>query len=157
MGWFLAVVVILVVLSLAIASPGFRYFLLFGSLGIGLYFWSLQEQEEKRILRARSAIKVSEIEITDARLSMDRFGKFSARITNNSKFPLRTLTLRISIEDCVEKGTQCRVVGEDDVSQYLSVPASQVRAMDTYANFSNLPALKNPRWFYRIETVEADL
>ena len=157
MGWFLAVIVILFVIWLAVASPGFRYVLLFGVLGSGLYFWSVQEQEEKRRQQARVAIKPTEIAIGDARLSMESVGKFTATVTNNSKFPLKALTLRISIEDCAEKGTQCRVVGEDTVSQYLQVPASQVRAMDTYANFSNLPALKNPRWFYRIETVEADL
>lgn len=157
MGWFLAVVVILFVIWLAVASPGFRYILLFGVLGSGLYFWSVQEQEDKRRQRARAAIKETEIEIGDARLSMESFAKFTATVTNNSKFPLRSLTLRISIEDCAEKETRCRVVGEDSVSQYLEVPASQVRAMDTFANFSNLPPLKNPRWFYRVESVEADL
>ena len=156
MGW-LAVIVVLVVISLAVASSGFRYVLLFGILGIGLYLWSVQDQDERRSRLARAAIKVNEIEIGDARLSMDAFGKFTATVTNNSKFPLKSLTLRIFIEDCAEKGSQCRVVGEDRVSQYLRVPVSQVRAMDTYANFTGLPALKNPRWFYRIESVEADL
>ena len=158
MGWFLAAVIValvVVVIALAVSSSGVRYVLLAGVLGIGLYLWSVQEQDERRSRLARAAIKVNEIEISDARLSMDAFGKFTATIINHSKFPLKSLTLRISIVDCAEKGVQCRVVGEDRLSQYLTVPVSQMRSMDTYANFSNLPALKNPRWFYRIESVEA--
>lgn len=151
----LAFLVLLFVIYLAVISPGFRYFLLLGIGAIALFVWSWSVQEERRMKRARSLIPHAQIEILDARLEMATFGKFTARVTNKSRHALNALSLRISIEDCSPNGKQCSVVGEDTVSDYLDVPPGQTRAMDAFATFRNLPQLRRPRWYYRIETVEA--
>ncbi|MDG2242237.1 MAG: hypothetical protein P8L66_01960 [Rhodospirillaceae bacterium] len=109
-----------------------------------------QAQEEAHAL---SFIEPSDIRIEDAVLS-GRFDKLTARISNQSDFTINRITIDILLSDCPQpaedapplpKGfilDDCEVIGASEVIEYILVPPSQVRQIDTYVMFEDRPPVK---------------
>lgn len=161
--------VVIAVLYFAIHFPRFRRGV-FITLGIvfglgalgGLYLWAENENANAKRERSKNLIKLNEIAITDATLSLGSLGKLQATVTNNSRYTLTDITLNVSVTDCPAKGLvppavvfKCTIVGESNASEYsISIPPGQRRAIDTYVSFSNLPDLKPEGWSWSYSIVE---
>ena len=154
MGWFLAAIVVVLVVYLAVINRQFRYFLLIVIAGIAAYGYYANILSENRKELARKLIKPTEIEIQEAELSVGPFGRLTARVRNRSRYTLTNLSLRVIVRDCEPDGKQCITVGESNASQYLTIPPGQTRAMNASVYFSDLPKLRKWHWDFHIKEIE---
>ena len=154
MGWFLAAIVVVLVVYLAVINRQFRYFLLIVIAGIAAYGYYANILSENRKELARKLINPTEIKIQEARLRVGPFGRLTARVTNRSRYTLTNLSLRVIVRDCEPDGKQCITVGEDTASEYFTIPPGQTRALDTPVRFNNLPKLRKWHWNFHIKEIE---
>jgi len=161
MGWLIATIVVLFFVWLLVVSPWFRRFAVVVVVVIGIGIWWFVSKQEEKARLAAERIKPTEIELTD--LSMwNSYGtsyQVGGKVRNLSPhYTVSRITLKISAYDCPgdEITPQCDVIGDQTVSAYLGVPPGQVRSLDEYVYFSNMPAsVRNFRWSYYLADVEA--
>lgn len=141
---------------LCIKYPGFRQFTLVAiGIVVAVIAWVLFDDDQKQ-RAARQLIAPSQIEISGARLiadySPDR-RRIVGEIANHSSHTLNSLTLAVMAYDCPDNrvDSRCRIIG--DASAYVGgeIPPRQVRSMDSYVYFDNMPTPQgNFLWTYRI-------
>ena len=161
MVWLIAIIAIA---FFVIAYPGFRKFLLvlFVGLiaaGVAIYFYFENElrQREKRELFARSLIGDLEVELQNLVMS-NNYGswKIKGLIKNNSRYQIEKIKLMVAVSNCDGNKRNCVVVGTDnDVTNYLDIPAGQARALDSFVTLRNLPQLTDWSWSYRVGYIQA--
>jgi len=190
MGELALAIVLLGTVYFAIHYRGFRRGLIFTLLGVfvlaavsGVVVWFYSQQEAQRRKIARTLIKSDQLEITDATLSIGTSAEMKALVTNRSPYPLKELTLEVTVIDCptnffdrsdssplspVKKGEEqpekkdrkCTAVGQSVVREYWigSIPSGQKRTFSGHARFDNLPPLKSNEWtwHYSIAEIVAD-
>jgi hypothetical protein len=160
-GLFLVGLVVMVM----VAYPAFRNFVFIVLLIIGGGIWWLidssnKEAEKSRAERsaqeyiAATAIKLADLKLENVNLKKASYGLsdfiLDGTVTNNSAFALGTMYFEVTFTDC--QNGNCRVVGQTTGSAAVTVPAGQVRALNSYAlRFDNLPPANGGRtWSYRV-------
>src|SRR5262245_19679357 len=161
MGWLAAIIGLIALVFFMIISRGFRYFIIaivavvvLGSLAF--YGWiemdserhrqdyERRQQAEAAEEAARSEAARSAIALRDLALDKVQFNKergsswtLTGNVTNNSKYPLRSLGFKVRVEDCSQvdwatppegitpKG--CITIGEATTRADVSVPPGQMR------------------------------
>jgi hypothetical protein len=62
----------------------------------------------------------------------------SGNVSNDSNSRLATIDFRVTLKDC--RGSNCRIVGQEDASASVDVPPQQMRAFGSVAiSFNDLP------------------
>lgn len=126
----------------------------------GIYIWQEEERVSAERERSKSLVKVSDIEVSNATLSLGVFGRLRATIANNSRHTLTDIILNVQVFECPQvigdsKKPKCRTVGEALASEYfLTIPPGQSRAIDPSVNFENLPELKEGDWNWSFSVTE---
>lgn len=118
----------------------------------GLYFYVNQQQEEQA---AKKLIAADQIEFRSLRLTSTVSSyKLLGEVRNNSLHELTSATLNLKAYDCPAQSItpDCSIIGEDDdVYVSATVPSNQVRAVDAYVSFYNMPEVKGHfLWSYFI-------
>jgi hypothetical protein len=91
-------------------------------------------------------IKKEQVKLEDVQLSRSGFGGYtlSGNVSNDSNSWLTTIDFQITLKDC--RGSNCRIVGQEDASASVDVPPQQTRAFGSVAiNFNDLPNV-GPVW-----------
>jgi hypothetical protein len=103
-------------------------------------------------------IKKEQVKLEDVQLSRAGFGGYalSGNVTNDSNSRLTTIHFRLTLQDC--RGSDCRIVGQEDTSASVSVPPEQMRGFGSVAiSFNDLPTLepaKSRSWSYTITSLK---
>jgi hypothetical protein len=158
-------IVIIGVLFLMIASPGFRVFALVVAaiIGCGLYYlitkqdseWAVrqrsqaqeaQEQAEAERLRW-GRIKPNEVEFRDVSFELVYSNHFDVKgaVKNNTDLVVTGIRFSAVPYDCplgATRWAQCEKIGGDELYAYATVPPNEVRAV--IATASLIPANKSP-------------
>jgi hypothetical protein len=158
MLWF---IVGLIVIFLAFGAAGVRTALKVAALVAALllvvvvvYIINHDMSAKAEREAAKKRIAISEIQFEDIRLSLGGFEKLTGRIRNgSSRYVLTGVEMAITVRDCVSG--VCDVVGQASHTVMLDVPPGQVRAVDDYVYFSNMPPKRGEyQWDYQIKSVE---
>jgi len=157
LGFLFGLLIVVVLILLAIAYRPVRWILaglaglaILGGLALALY---LQKEEHDREA-AKRRVSVSQLQFEDLVLWND---KITGRVRNNSGYTVTSIELELTLKDCVgDSPPHCDVVGQTTRSVYVSIPPGQVRGLDEYASFSDVPALRGKRqWSYRVTEISA--
>jgi hypothetical protein len=138
-----SVVLFLVLIVLAIGPPGFRKLVFVATTLCGLTAWYFidkanNDAETIRIAlaaaehAAATRIKTNEVQLTVELTKMSFGGGYALKgnVTNNSKFGLSGMTVRVTVTDCVAANS-CRVVGQEDATVSLKVPPGETSSFDS--------------------------
>lgn len=153
---FWAILSLIVVIVLAIVSPGFRYFaLIVGGIAVGGFYLMLENEkkrnEERRLNEAlarawsENAIRLGELQFNGVHLKNRSYGPYMALdgvVANNGKYMLDEFDVRVTLKDCEDKTkeTNCRIVGRASGTARPKVPSGQTRSFHTSdLEFDNLP------------------
>jgi len=115
MGW--VVVVLIVVVALAVVSPGFRYFALSAAVLAAGGFYVLLENERKGAEESRkrqavwgawsrSTIELKELHFSGVHLKNRSYGPYMALdgvVANNAKHALGEFDVEVTLKDCEDK------------------------------------------------------
>jgi hypothetical protein len=154
MGW--AILILIVVIFVAIISPGFRYFaLIAGCIGAGGFYWMLEndkkEAEDRRQREAawrawsQAAILFNELQFSGVHLKNRSYGPYMALngvVANNGKYTLHEFDVQVTLKDCEDKAkeTNCKIVGQASGTAGPSVPSGQTGSFGTSdLRFDDLP------------------
>jgi hypothetical protein len=91
-------------------------------------------------------IKKEQVQLEDVQLSQSGFGAYalSGNVSNDSNSRLTTIDFQITLKDC--RGSNCRIVGQEDASASVDVPPRQMRAFGSAAiSFNDLPDVGSSR------------
>jgi hypothetical protein len=110
-----------------------------------------KDYEEAKSL-THTAIKLDELSVRDVTLVGMVFypGRFllHGTVTNNSKYPLKSIRLEITITDCPSPtlsdasgaANACKIIGQRSIGTDIDVPPNQTRAFETKPLvFDNIP------------------
>jgi hypothetical protein len=161
MAWLAAAIFGVAVIYFAIHYPGFRKVVLWCvaiavALGVagGAYFYWDSLQQAKRTAYAKTLIHQDEVDFYDMKMSGDIARSVRGMVRNRSAYTLRSFRLGVVVQDCPD--VKCETIGEDEAwVSYIDVPPGQVRAFDTYVNFSHMPTPKAMQWNYRVTELQA--
>jgi hypothetical protein len=158
-------IVIIGVLFLMIASPGFRVFALVVAaiIGCGLYYlitkqnseWAVrqrsqaqaaQEQAEAERLRW-GKIKPSEVELRDANFQLAYLNTFNVQGTlkNKAHSPVTGIRFSATAYDCPNGASQwgqCEKIGGNELYAYATVPPNEVRGVSTSIVLPDMPKVR---------------
>jgi hypothetical protein len=151
-----AILIVIVVIVLAIISPGFRYFALVaaGVGGIALYLIveNNKREAENRAQKAAlqrewslKAIALDELHFSGVHLKNRSYGPYMALdgvVANNSKYTLAAFDVQVTLKDCEDKKkeTNCKIVGQAVGTARPEVPSGQSRSFFTSdLSLANLP------------------
>ncbi len=166
-GLFIVGLIIMAMVS----SPAFRNFVILLVILIGGGLWwaidsSNKTSEKNRIQQAAaeqfaiSAIKLSDLKVDGVKLIKQNYGLFDyvldGLVTNMSIYQLSTIYFEVTMTDC--QNNNCRIVGQQNTSASVYVPAGQMRAFSSYAiKFLNLPPSNGASrtWQYKITQLKA--
>ena len=85
-------------------------------------------------------IKKEQVRLEDVQLSQSGFGTYtlSGNVLNNSNDRVTTIDFQVTLKDC--RGSNCRIVGQEDTFASVDVPPQQMRAFGSVAiSFNDLP------------------
>lgn len=107
--------------------------------------------EQAQLQKAR-IFPLSDVKLSEVKLSLTSGGSFSGRIHNNSNDKaLNNLALKLLISDCEKSDeSNCVVVGERDINLDTVVPSGQARDFMTGLNFYLSPIVI--RGYMKIDT-----
>jgi hypothetical protein len=146
-----SLVLFLVFIVLAIGPPGFRKLVFVAATLCGLtawYFIDKSNNDAEAIREALAAaehaaatrIKADELQLYAVELTKISYGggyALNGTVTNNSKFVLSGITVRVTVTDCVA-AKSCRVVGQEDAIVNVTVPPGQSKSFGSIV-FESLP------------------
>jgi hypothetical protein len=158
MAYFVGVALFSVGFVLVIGPPGIRKFFFVAAAVFGLTFAYFVDKNNNDFEAFRVAslaketdaamrIKPEEVQLDSVKPISISFGAYELMgvVTNNSKFPLSGISLRIVLTDCVTSNS-CSIVGERDAFVRLAVPPGEARPFKaTPIAFINLPLLPQKR------------
>ncbi len=167
MWWLISFLVVVIAIWLFVVSKTFRILAIAVLVLVvgGIFAWFEYQERQTRI--AQSLIKHEEIEIRDLFLSKKSFSSYrlSGSLKNlNPSYTLSSMRLNLTFYDCPTGGgdkpedwVECEIIGEEQVSLFLTVPPGQVRGFDRSVYVSDLPKMKRRfAWGYSIESTRAD-
>jgi hypothetical protein len=158
--WIIGLAGFALIVWFMVKNRVFRYVVLgiVAVLSLGGWVWYEQDQEEER--RLSTLIRPHDIEVRDARLGTSGdYRTLTATIKNNSVYQLSSISITVTVFDCPvgqPSGPQCETVGEGTVWSGVSIPAGQIRAVETSVGLRNMPPLRGEmRWRYEIASLRA--
>lgn len=168
MAWIFGLIAVIGFTYTMYASERFRRFglgliaLIIALIVAGIaVLWFLEENGNRQRARALSAIPASQVTFTNLQLSDQGFRwRVTGNVLNRSPYPIRTLTLRVYLQECPSATSQqgCITTGQDDARFYVEVPAGQARQLDTNVQLANAATLgRGWSWEYSVIQIEADL
>jgi len=125
MGLLLVAAVVLLVAALVLRSAHPNRALLVAGVAIagavaGLVLYLVDRDRD-----APAAIALSELSLSDVRITQDRYGQqLSGAVHNGSTKRLGTLTLKVSFKRCAPEGA-CENLGEESPRIFLALPPGQ--------------------------------
>ena len=162
MAWLVGILVTIAIIWLMVVSPGFRAaaILIVAVVGGGIAWWihSESKEREKRQAEQAQAEILAASRVGDSDLDFDSVtlaNEYSTwylrgNVKNRSKYTLRTIRLKVILEECAVRST-CVTVGDQEASAHFEgVPPGQMRNFSTSVPFKNLPSLKQPKWSYSL-------
>ena len=146
-----------IVLWLAVASAGFRRFLVI-SIGVllvcvvVLFLWLQQQERSATSQRAAAKLLIPAANIDLIDLRMGTGGPsvtLEGRVRNrDSSHTLTGLELHLKVLECSQPGS-CDTVGDETENISVDVPPQQVREFNQYVYFSGLRSNRPSRqWTY---------
>lgn len=162
MQWIAAAIILVALIYFVLQFAEFRRFVKWIGAAVmvvlvlvsAIFVAEYIDDEKKREL-AKALIKLDEIEVSDAYLTLKNgLATVKGRVRNKSLYELSSFDLVIQIKDC-RKVEDCDVVGEAIQSVYLSVPAGQVRQLDEVISFTGTPELRRMEWTYYVRETRA--
>jgi hypothetical protein len=166
MVWLFLSVVLIVVVYLAVQFPAFRkailvcLALLASVVAVWVGWLNQQEKEnQKRVELERRLIRDDEVVFNDMRLGQGSFALWTLKgnVTNRSSHELSGFTLKVTVQDCSGFEGRCVTIGENVISDYLSVPPNQMRAFERTVHLDNMPERAKWQWTYAIQEVRGKL
>ena len=151
-----AIIITVLVLFLAIVSPGFRNFLLVaGAIGAAA-IWYFYDKETRVVEERRkqevawkawteTVITLKELTFSGVHLKSRSYGPYMALegvVANNGKYTLDHLHVQVILKDCEDKKKElnCKIVGQASGWARPSAPSGQTRSFFTEdLRFENLP------------------
>ena len=143
--------IILALLGIACLAQSIRAVLII--IGGVLFFvvFSWQKSQSDKAER-ESLVGPDQIELVDVRYDHD---KIKGRLRNNSPYEVRTVQLKLTMQDCTASG--CETVDEATTFLLPFVPPGQARDFDDYATFYHLGTPHGTfKWSYAIVGMEAE-
>jgi hypothetical protein len=151
-----ATIITILLIFLAIASPGFRNFFLVAAAIGGLAIWYFIDKEtrttEERRKReaawrawSETAITLNELTFSGVHLKSRSYGPYMALegvVANNTKYTLDYLHVQVVLKDCEDKRKElnCKIVGQASAWARPSAPSGQTRSfVSEDLRFENLP------------------
>ncbi len=150
----------LVIIFLAFGAAGVRAALKVAAIFIVaviaffIIYSGVQKNEQEA---SKNRIALSEVELNDLRLGIGSSGKLTGTVRNRSlRYTLSGVDLQITLRDCIQQN--CDTVGQENTSLWgLNVPPGQIRAVNGYVSFANLPPQRGEyRWDYQIKSVRGE-
>ena len=137
--------------------------LLVGFMGWPTYSgWEQYEYDR----RQRTAIKHDEVDIRDAVFELKepslvrkkREANLKFHLANRSSHTLSGLTLRVTLTNCDEDGSNCQVAGVADMpASYVFLAPGAEDEVKRWMVFESLPPLKKWDWSYELVEVRAKM
>ncbi len=156
MAWFVGVLCALVFLGLLFRFPVQTVGLV--ALAVGGVWYLIDSNARntaRRYQEARSLVTPDQVVLTDLGLG-ESYGlwQMTGSATNRSSHTITQIEIQVRIQNCPTE-TTCVTVGQSTASDYVTIPPSQMRAIDMLPSFPNLPALENWRWNYQVIAIAA--
>jgi hypothetical protein len=162
MAWLVGILVTVAIIWLMVVSPGFRsaVILIVVVVGGGIALWvhsenkkwekGQAEQAQAEILAA-SRVGESDLDFDSVTLTKEYSTWYlRGNVKNRSKYTLRTIRLKIILEECAVRSA-CVTVGDQEASAHFEgIPPGQMRNFSTSVPFTNLPSLKQAKWSYSL-------
>lgn len=156
MVWLFAIVVIVVIAyfifnfenGCAIVIGGI--IVIIAIIGLLFVFVDAQHKKEQTEKKQISQNILPQILLYDSNVlqnySYNSF-KFTSAVKNDSTYNVRELEISFSIKDCissnyVEQNAVCSLIGEYALTEYVNLPAGQVRYIDASIYFSDMPPIE---------------
>jgi hypothetical protein len=156
MAWVVGIVLFIGLLAVFPAFRAVAGILLVVAVVAGFWLYNTQQRREQQ---TRSLIPVSAVELRDLTLARNSSSyRLQGTIKNNSDYSLSSLTMKITIYDCpsAEVTPACEIIGEAHPWVLASVPARQIRALEEYVSFPNLPTVQGQFvWSYLVTGTRA--
>lgn len=110
--------------------------------------WAERQSENEKA----KIFPLSDVNLSEAKLSLENGGNFSGRIYNRSKNSgLGSVSLKLSISDCeMSDETNCVVIAERDMNVIATVPSGQARDFTNRLDFFTSPIVI--RGYMKIDT-----
>lgn len=160
--------VLLLIIWLAIRFRAARWILLSIPVALVIAFmvwqtfsgWEQYQHDE----RVRTLIKPDEIDIQDAVFELkepssvrkQREANLKFHLANRSSHTLSGLTLRVTLTNCDENGSNCQVAGVADMSgSYIFLAPGAEDEVKRWMKFDSLPPLKKWDWSYELVEIRA--
>ncbi|MFA7413631.1 MAG: hypothetical protein WC048_04020 [Rhizobium sp.] len=123
--------------------------------GIWLLIDTNAKNNARRYEQARSLVQADQLSLSDLYLS-NTYGswKLTGNAKNNSRHTITQIELLVTLQDCPAPSS-CVTVGQNTAREYVSIPPNQMRAINSYVSFPNLPPLDKWTWNYRIQSIAA--
>lgn len=168
MAWIIGLIAVIGFGYLMYVSESFRRFGIgvLTLIGAGIAFiWFMSEKQSRdyqaESQRALSAISASQLTFANLQLEDQGYGwRVTGNVLNRSPHPIRTLTLRVYLQECQSATSQqgCVTTGQDDARFYVEIPAGQARRLDTSVQLTDAVMLgRGWSWRYAVTQIEADL
>lgn len=166
MAWIVGLVLAIGFVWLMVANETFRKigFGLIALVGLGaIALWQMGENSNREfraeLAREKSAIPHSAVQLRDLTLSQGPYASLSGTVLNNSAYPIKALTIQVSVRDCPSVArTGCTIIGQDDAVAYVEVPPGQARQLSASVDLTNAaPATGYWGWTYGIKDISAKL
>ena len=158
MHWIVLGIIALALIITASSYPRLAFGLLAAFLGIGILLVQVipGERESAQNMIDASHVEISQVSVVDAYA-----GSFdlSARVFNRAlASSLSELTLRISLDDCVDPGENgqdqhCQSLGSSTVQVAVNIPANEARDFQVNLSFPSAIVRGSARWI--VEPVSA--
>ena len=160
MHWIVVGIIAIALIITASSYPRLAFGLLAAFLGIGILLVQVipGERESAQNMIDASHVEISQVSVVDAYA-----GSFdlSARVFNRAlASSLSELTLRISLDDCVDPGENgqdqdqhCQSLGSSIVQVAVNIPANEARDFQVNLSFPSAIVRGSARWI--VEPVSA--
>jgi len=148
MIWLLAIIVLILI----VVSSGFRKFALWGVgilvLVVVIYYYDTQAKHEA----SHQIISHNEIRLDN--VVWGQYNDLAGRVTNNSKYTLDGLTLKMTAQDC--NGDNCVTIGEAEPYISATVLPGQARDFASHVFFNSpIKPTGKLQWFFVIKETTA--
>lgn len=157
MAWIIGIFCALLALALLFRYPAQVITLVVLVVGGGwLWIDSTTKANRRRYEQARSLVTPAQVELADLRLG-NSYGSswtLTGNATNRSSHTITALEIQATIQNC-PASKPCVVIGQTKVNEYVNIPPGQMRALNGYASFPDLPPLDGWTWNYLVTSVAA--
>lgn len=114
------------------------------------------QQNQKRIQAVEQRIKPEDVDITDATFAQE-YGRwrFTGTLVNPTEHRITGLTLRITVQECVDPAA-CETVGEADASTVgIDVAPGATKRFDLRVNLPDMATPRAMKFDYRLLELRA--